>query len=168
MSKPARIQTTVVGSYPIPEWLVALPSEQALIDATRVVIDTQEQAGIDVVCDGELYRFDVNHPETNGMIEYFVRPLKGVRTEISFDELFMERYDAILTPAALGTAPKGLGATGDPVFCTPWTLFGMPAISLPLLKGENGLPLGVQLVGRREFDARLMRTARWLVSRTSS
>ena len=95
-----------------------------------------------------------------------LRHLPGVVD--SFDELFMERYDAILTPAALGTAPKGLGATGDPVFCTPWTLFGMPAISLPLLKGENGLPLGVQLVGRREFDARLMRTARWLVSRTSS
>ncbi|MCX7158711.1 MAG: cobalamin-independent methionine synthase II family protein [Proteobacteria bacterium] len=88
MSKAPRIQTTVVGSYPIPEWLVALPSEQALIDATRVVIHTQEQAGIDVVCDGELYRFDVNHPETNGMIEYFVRPMSGIRTEISFDELF--------------------------------------------------------------------------------
>ena len=69
-----RIRTTVVGSYPVPEWLIALPSEQALIDATRVVIDTQEQAGVDVVCDGELYRFDVNHPETNGMIEYFVQP----------------------------------------------------------------------------------------------
>ena len=94
MSKPARIQTTVVGSYPIPEWLVALPSEQALIDATRVVIDTQQQAGIDLVCDGELYRFDVNHPETNGMIEYFVRPMQGVRTEISFDELFMYRKDS--------------------------------------------------------------------------
>ncbi len=47
----------------------------------------------------------------------------------SFDELFMERYDAILTPAALGTAPKGLGATGDPVFCSLWTLLGMPAVS---------------------------------------
>ena len=83
----ARILTTVVGSYPIPDWLVALPSEQALVDATRVVLHTQEQAGIDVVCDGELYRFDVNHPETNGMIEYFVRPLDGVRTRLTFDEL---------------------------------------------------------------------------------
>src|SRR5579864_8572348 len=57
MSQPnaARIKTTTVGSYPIPDWLVALPSEQALIDATRVVISTQEEAGIDVVCDGELY-----------------------------------------------------------------------------------------------------------------
>ncbi|HEY5637126.1 MAG TPA: cobalamin-independent methionine synthase II family protein [Burkholderiales bacterium] len=81
------IRTTVVGSYPIPDWLVALPSEQALVDATRVVLHTQEQAGLDVVCDGELYRFDVNHPETNGMIEYFVRPLDGVRTRLTFDEL---------------------------------------------------------------------------------
>ncbi len=85
----------------------------------------------------------------------------------SFDELFMERYDAILTPAALGTAPKGLGATGDPVFCSLWTLLGMPAVSLPLMQGANGLPLGVQLVGRRNFDARLLRTARWLAARAA-
>ena len=87
MTAPACIQTTVVGSYPIPDWLVASPSEQALIDATRVVLHTQERAGIDLVCDGELYRFDVNHPDTNGMIDYFVRPLAGMRTAISFQEL---------------------------------------------------------------------------------
>jgi 5-methyltetrahydropteroyltriglutamate--homocysteine methyltransferase len=84
---PARIETTVVGSYPVPDWLVALPSEQALDDAMRVVIHTQERAGIDLVCDGELYRFDINHPETNGMIEYFVRPMAGVRANASFGEL---------------------------------------------------------------------------------
>src|SRR5262245_34277441 len=83
----------------------------------------------------------------------------------SLDELFMERYDAILTPAARGTAPKGLAATGDPRFCTLWTLLGMPALSLPLMQGAGGLPLGVQLVGRRHFDARLLRTARWLGAR---
>jgi Asp-tRNA(Asn)/Glu-tRNA(Gln) amidotransferase A subunit family amidase len=83
----------------------------------------------------------------------------------SLDELFMERYDAILTPSALGTAPKGLSATGDPVFCVPWTLFGLPAINLPLLRGANGMPIGVQLVGRRNFDARLLRTARWLATK---
>jgi Asp-tRNA(Asn)/Glu-tRNA(Gln) amidotransferase A subunit family amidase len=85
----------------------------------------------------------------------------------SFDELFMERYDAILTPAALGTAPKGLGSTGDPSFCSLWTLLGMPALSVPLMQGANRLPLGAQLVGRRGFDARLMRTARWLVAKLS-
>ncbi len=62
MTQRPRILTTVVGSYPIPEWLVAAPSDQALRDATRLVIDTQERAGIDIVCDGELYRFDINHP----------------------------------------------------------------------------------------------------------
>src|SRR3954467_14519121 len=77
-----RILTTVVGSYPVPDWLAALPSEQALIDATSVVFKVQELAGIDMVADGELYRFDVNHPDTNGMIDYFVRPLGGVRSQI--------------------------------------------------------------------------------------
>ena len=91
MAAAPQIKTTVVGSYPMPDWLLALPSEQALIDATRVVIQTQEQAGIDVVCDGELSRFDVNHPETNGMIEYFVRPMAGMRTAITFDELVAYR-----------------------------------------------------------------------------
>ena len=86
----------------------------------------------------------------------------------SFEELFTQRYDAILTPAALGTAPKGLGSTGDPSFCTLWTLAGLPALSLPLMSGVNGMPLGVQLVGRRNFDARLMRTARWLAARLAA
>ena len=94
-----------------------------------------------------------------------LRSLPALRD--SFDELFMERYDAILTPPALGTAPKGLGATGDPVFCVLWTLLGMPAVTLPLMRGANGLPLGVQLVGRRNFDARLLRTARWLEKKVS-
>lgn len=84
-----------------------------------------------------------------------------------FDEIF-ERCDAIMTPAAAGTAPRGLETTGDPAFCTLWTLCGMPAISLPLMRGENGLPLGVQLVGRRDGDARLLRTARWLATMASS
>ena len=91
MASAPRIKTTVVGSYPMPDWLQALPSEQALTDATRVVISIQEQAGIDLVCDGELSRFDVNHPETNGMIEYFVRPMSGMRSAITFDELVAYR-----------------------------------------------------------------------------
>jgi Asp-tRNA(Asn)/Glu-tRNA(Gln) amidotransferase A subunit family amidase len=83
----------------------------------------------------------------------------------SFVELFEQRYDAILTPAAPSAAPKGLSATGDPSFCTLWTLCGMPAISLPLLQSTSGLPIGVQLVGPRHGDARLLRTARWLAAK---
>ena len=81
MSKP-RILTTTVGSYPVPDWLSALPSEQAVIDATRVIFDTQRTAGIDLPTDGELYRFDINHPDTNGMIEYFVSPMGGCDSAI--------------------------------------------------------------------------------------
>jgi Asp-tRNA(Asn)/Glu-tRNA(Gln) amidotransferase A subunit family amidase len=86
----------------------------------------------------------------------------------SFVELFEQRCDAILTPAAPGTAPEGLASTGDPSFCTLWTLCGMPAVSLPLMQGTNGLPLGVQLVGPRDGDARLLRTARWLAARVAA
>jgi Asp-tRNA(Asn)/Glu-tRNA(Gln) amidotransferase A subunit family amidase len=81
---------------------------------------------------------------------------------IAFDALF-DRFDALLTPATLSTAPLGLDATGDPLMCTLWTFTGQPAITLPLLHGTDGLPLGVQLVGRWGGDARLLRTAQWLM-----
>jgi Asp-tRNA(Asn)/Glu-tRNA(Gln) amidotransferase A subunit family amidase len=74
-------------------------------------------------------------------------------------------FDGIITPATLGTAPVGLQSTGDPVMCTAWTLAGLPALSLPLLQGANGLPLGVQLVGGKGGDARLLRTAGFLEAR---
>jgi 5-methyltetrahydropteroyltriglutamate--homocysteine methyltransferase len=85
-SPAPRILTTTVGSYPYPAWLAAMPSEQSLLDATRVVVDIQRQAGIDLPTDGELYRFDVNHPETNGMIEYFITPLSGVRAAVGHSD----------------------------------------------------------------------------------
>ena len=82
------------------------------------------------------------------------------------DRLF-DRFDAIVTPAADGEAPPGLDSTGSPAFSTIWTYCGVPAITLPLLTGSHGLPVGVQLVGRRNEDARLLRTARWLVAALS-
>jgi 5-methyltetrahydropteroyltriglutamate--homocysteine methyltransferase len=120
-SSNAHILTTTVGSYPVPDWLAALPSEQALIDATRVVIDTQEQAGIDLVCDGELYRFDVNHPETNGMIEYFVRPMAGVRREIGLAEWLAYKKSPDLQfrtrPPGVVESPIGPGSLDLPAAC---------------------------------------------------
>jgi Asp-tRNA(Asn)/Glu-tRNA(Gln) amidotransferase A subunit family amidase len=83
------------------------------------------------------------------------------------DALF-DWCDAILTPAATGEAPIGLESTGSPIFCTIWTLCGTPAICLPILQGPHGMPMGVQVVGPRGDDARLLRTARWLVSLTST
>src|SRR5262249_49802354 len=80
------IKTTVIGSYPVPEWLPALPNQVNLRDAAMVVMKTQELAGIDVISDGELSRFDVSHPDTNGMIEYFVRPMAGIDSVLSRSE----------------------------------------------------------------------------------
>ncbi|MCB1775280.1 MAG: amidase, partial [Gammaproteobacteria bacterium] len=74
------------------------------------------------------------------------------------------RYDAIITPAAPGEAPEGLDSTGSAAFNVLWSLLGVPAITLPLLVGANGLPIGVQLVGPRGDDGRLLRTARWLAN----
>src|SRR3970040_181535 len=111
--KAPRIQTPVVGSSPVPEWLAAAPSEQALVDATRVVLHTQERAGIDLVCDGELYRFDLNHPETNGMIEYFVRPMSGIRADIGFSEGLPHQHGAGMRfrtrPPGVVEGPIGAG-----------------------------------------------------------
>ena len=115
------IKTTVVGSYPAPDWLTALPSRQALIDATRVVLHTQEHAGIDLVCDGELYRFDANHPETNGMIEYFVERMDGIRTEIRFEEALAYRNQPgmafRLKPPGIVEGPIGGGTLDLPAAC---------------------------------------------------
>ncbi|MEQ9608690.1 MAG: amidase [Kiloniellaceae bacterium] len=78
-------------------------------------------------------------------------------------EAVFDRYEAILTPAAPGPAPEGLERTGSAAFNGIWSFGGTPAVSLPLQHSDTGLPLGVQLVGRRGDDGRLLRTAQWLV-----
>ena len=97
-------------------------------------------------------------------LQYLEALARVPQLNASFTELFEQRYDALITPAAYGTAPRGLESTGDPAYCALWTLTGMPSLSVPLMEGANGLPLGVQLVGPRHGDARLLRTARWLVT----
>ena len=86
MAEP-EIKTKVVGSYPIPSWLSTNPSTPTLRDAIMVVLKTQELAGIDLISDGELSRFDVSHPQTNGMIDYFIRPMGGISSTITREDL---------------------------------------------------------------------------------
>jgi Asp-tRNA(Asn)/Glu-tRNA(Gln) amidotransferase A subunit family amidase len=80
-----------------------------------------------------------------------------------FFETFFHDYDAVLAPSSAGEAPLKSVGTGDPVFCTVWTVAGLPCLNLPLLSGAAGLPIGVQLIGSAERDDRLMTTASWLV-----
>lgn len=95
------------------DWFLGSPTQQALRDATAAVLKTQELAGMDLVADGELYRFDVNHPQTNGMIDYFVRPLANVRSAVTRTEeqAFREREEMVFRekPAAVVEGPVGPG-----------------------------------------------------------
>ena len=99
------IKTTVVGSYPLPSWLAALPSSANLRDAILVVLKTQELAGLDVISDGELSRFNINHPETNGMIEYFIGPMEGIGTQLSRSDVAAFRQQ---TGMAFRSRPAGV------------------------------------------------------------
>lgn len=105
----------------------------------------------------------IERGRTAAAIDYLGAQKQVPRLAEALDELLAE-YDAILTPATPSEAPAGLGSTGSPIFCTIWTLCGVPTISMPLLRGADGMPLGIQLVGRRGDDARLLRTARWLAA----
>jgi 5-methyltetrahydropteroyltriglutamate--homocysteine methyltransferase len=112
------ILTTVVGSYPVPQWLRVQPARSHLRDATLVVVRTQELAGIDVVADGELYRYDLNHPETNGMIDYFIRQMSGINSQVTRadeQEFRLQRgmsYRA--EPAGVVCGPVGPGTLNLP------------------------------------------------------
>lgn len=94
--------------------------------------------------------------------------LAAMASASAFFATFFHDYDAVIAPSAAGEAPKFGTGTGDPVFCTIWTLCGLPAVNLPLLVGANGLPVGVQLIGPTERDDRLLRTASWLLDTLNS
>lgn len=105
----------------MPDWLAAHPTEQALLDATRVVFDIQRQMGIDLPTDGELYRFDVSHPDTNGMIDYFVGRLGGIRSEIGRRDAEAFRSKAEMRfrskPAGVVVGPVTEGSLNLPDDC---------------------------------------------------
>lgn len=101
-----RIKTTIVGSYPAPAWMTGTVSRPTLRDAVMTVLKTQELAGVDLVTDGELTRFDPNHPEANGMVDYFLTRLSGIRKTFSpsdFEQFRADRASGyrLLTPGVV-------------------------------------------------------------------
>lgn len=80
------------------------------------------------------------------------------------DDLFAGS-DVLLAASAPGEAPKGLGFTGNPVFNGMWTLLHLPCLTIPFTHGPNGLPVGVQLIGRPREDAQLLSAAKWIATR---
>ena len=120
MSSTPRIKTTVVGSYPIPDWLAAAPSEQALLDATRVVIDPRSRRGSTSSRRRALsFRREPSRDQRD--IEYFVHPLDGVRTRMSFEEQFAFRSKHAvrfrMRPPGVVEGPIGAGTLALPDAC---------------------------------------------------
>jgi Asp-tRNA(Asn)/Glu-tRNA(Gln) amidotransferase A subunit family amidase len=101
---------------------------------------------------------------TVGASEYIRCRARVEEQRARLDEIFRD-YDALVTLAAPGEAPLGLGSTGNAVFSAIWTLMGVPCISLPLLEGEHGLPVGVQVIGARGTDAKLLAIAERIMKR---
>jgi len=93
----------------------------------------------------------------------YAEALDVMKTANAWFDGFFQDYDAIATPSSVGVAPTLGNGTGDPVACVIWTLCGLPCVSLPLISGDHGLPMGLQLVGNFDRDDQLLRTARWLV-----
>ncbi len=89
---------------------------------------------------------------------------RAMRWRFEVDGLF-DRFDVLLAPSAVDEAPEGLQHTGDPLFCRPWSLLGLPCVHLPFATGSTGLPVGLQLVGRFGEDHRLMAAAQWAMQR---
>jgi Asp-tRNA(Asn)/Glu-tRNA(Gln) amidotransferase A subunit family amidase len=150
---------------------VELPeSARGVLEWHRTVMEAEMAANLDLEWEkgrerlSESLRAQLARGRAVGALEYQQALARIALLNEGFAGIF-ERFDAILTPAAAGTAPQGLQSTGDPAFCTLWTFCGMPSLNLPLMQGTDGLPLGAQLVGQRGSDARLLRTARWLTLR---
>lgn len=94
--------------------------------------------------------------------DHYVEALGYMQSAGAFFDTFFHDYDAIIAPSSAGEAPMLADGTGDPIFCTIWNLCGLPCLTVPLMVGHNNLPIGVQIIGARERDDRLLRTAHWV------
>ncbi len=93
--------------------------------------------------------------------EVYLQALK-LRSDLQGElERFLARYDALITPPTTGEAPATLEQTGNPAFCSIWSLCGVPAVTIPVGFGPLGLPLGLQMIGRQGDDEQLLSVARW-------
>jgi Asp-tRNA(Asn)/Glu-tRNA(Gln) amidotransferase A subunit family amidase len=147
---------------------VDLPeSYRAAWEAQRVIMwtDMADNLG-DNLDKGEVsgqFRELVTEGRKTTAVQYLAALRDARRYAEGLGEVF-QHADAIITPSARGVAPKGM-ATGDPVFCSLWTLTGLPALNLPILTGEGGMPLGLQLIGERGRDEWLLRAAHAVIAK---
>ncbi len=148
---------------PLPDAFAQGPAAQRTVQLAELAKHYAPYARRDASSLSDEVRAAIEEGRTITAVDYLAaRDWAGV-LNAGLDALF-DRCDALVVPAATGAAPEGFDTTGDPVFNGLWTLCGVPCVTLPLLQSADGHPMGVQLVGRRGDDARLLRTARWLAN----
>ena len=152
-----------VARFPAPAWFGRLPA------AHRIVVEYEAAVGLrtrDDRTDAALAAL-AERGFAHGGERYRAALAAMEQAQRYFSEFFHD-YDAVVAPAGAGEAPLHESAeVDDPVFCAIWCLCGLPALCVPLLQGESGMPIGVQLVGSAHRDDRLLRTTRWLIGHLS-
>jgi Asp-tRNA(Asn)/Glu-tRNA(Gln) amidotransferase A subunit family amidase len=184
-----------VGVYRSREWSIAEPqAQQVVLDVAEHLRSDADVLDVDVpaadaATDAQAivmafeaaqslsheYRAhrDALSPRLVGLIESgravsyadYVTALRAAAGARTAFRAVLDAYDVLLMPSAPGEAPRGLAATGDPIFNRGATMLGVPAITLPVGKGDHGLPLGVQLIGAWDRDRDLLAIAHWLYAR---
>ena len=149
-----------VVRLPAPAWFGRLPAAHRIIDEYETAIWSRTHAiQSDPRCQ-EIAERGFAHGE-----DRYRAALRAMGRAQEYFSEFFHHYDGVIAPAAGGEAPSIEAGTDDPVFCRIWALCGLPSLCVPLLEGETGLPIGVQLIGSANGDDRLLRTAKWLVER---
>ena len=156
-----------VTRFPAPAWFGRLPAAHRIIveyetaTAWRMRGETPDESPAESAELGELTRRGLAHGE-----ERYRAALAAMAQAQRYFSEFFHDYDAVIAPACAGEAPvHPLAEDDDPVFGAIWALCGLPALCVPLLEGESGMPMGVQLIGSAHRDDRLLRTTRWMIER---
>ena len=149
-----------VVRLPAPAWFGRLPAAHRIIDEYETATWSRARAKqLNPRC-LEIAERGFAHGENR-----YRAALRAMERAQAYFSEFFHNYDGVIAPAARGEAPSIETGTDDPVFCRIWALCGLPSLCVPLLEGETGLPIGVQLIGSANGDDRLLRTAKWLVER---
>ncbi|MBM3510838.1 MAG: amidase [Alphaproteobacteria bacterium] len=145
----------------------AWPAHGTIVDVELAHCLGDHEAAAAGAAMSDLVREAIQRGRGTSAVDYLAARDLATKLAGEIDDLLFA-YDGIITPAAVGPAPLGLASPSDPAFCLLWTLLGVPALNLPLLETGDGLPIGVQIVGRRGADGRVLRLGRWLGRRVAA
>ena len=147
-----------VVRLPAPAWFSRLPAAHRIIDEYEAAAWWDAHGERSDASVQEIAERGLAHGE-----DRYRAALAAMEQAQGYFSEFFHDYDAVIAPAAAGEAPSVESGADDSVFCEIWALCGLPTLCVPLLEGEAGLPVGVQLIGSANGDDRLLRSAGWLI-----